>query len=99
MEIHPYALAMQKEMTSEVEASKPKFIINVTAGFSWFQQGKSETYIFQWRDNYIAGNYNLVGIVDLISPDLSVYKWYDDTKNYKTQLRRSLLIYERRQDI
>ena len=96
MEIHEYALAMQKEMTAEVEASKPKFLIDVTAGESWSQQEGSENHIFKWMEGYIADNYNLVGIVDVIPPDMSLYKWYEDAKNYKAQSPWPLLIYERR---
>ena len=99
MEIHEYALAMQKEMTAEVEASRPKFLIDVAAGGSWSQLDNSETYIFRWLNRYIAEQYNLVGIVDMIPPDRSLYKWYDEATNYKAQSPWFLLIYERRNDI
>ncbi len=98
MEIHKYALAMQKEMTAEVEASKPKFIVDVIAGESWSQQPESETYIWGWMDKYIADRYNLVGIVDMIPPNMSLYKWYDEAKKYKAQSPWSLLIYERQEN-
>jgi hypothetical protein len=96
METHEYVLPMQKEMAAEVEASKPKFIVDVRVAQSWLQHEKSETFIFRWLDDYIANNYNLVGIADIIRPDLTVYKWYDDTKNYRVQSLASLLIFERR---
>ncbi len=96
MEIHPYALSMQKEMISEIEAAKPKFIVDVDVG--WIRSDDSETYIFGWFSNYIASNYNLVGIVDMIPGTKSVYKWYDEAKIYNVMSEWSLLIYERRMD-
>lgn len=96
MEIHEYALAMQKEMIAEVEASKPKFVIDVTAGVSWSQQDESEKYIFSWLDSYVATNYDLVGIADMIYPGLTIYRWYGDARDYKIQSPSSLLIYERK---
>ena len=38
----------------------------------------------------------LAGVVDIISPGGTVYKWYDDVKSYKIQSPSYLLIYERR---
>jgi hypothetical protein len=96
MENHKYALAMQKEMITEIEASKPKYIVDVAAGASWSQQEKSETYVFQWFNGYVAAQYRLIGIVDMIPPDQSIYRWYDDAKNYKARSPWSLLLYERR---
>ncbi len=99
MESHEYVLPMQKEMIAEVEASKPKFIIDVRAGMSWQQQDASEAYIFRWLDSYVAEDYDLVGVADMIFPGLTIYKWYGDANNYKIQSQSSLLIYERRKDI
>ena len=63
---------------------------------SWQQGDASEAYIFGWLEGYIADKYNLVGVVDVIPPFPSIYKWYDEAKNYRIQSDTSLLIYERR---
>ncbi len=95
-EIHEYALPMQKEMISEVEASRPKFIIDVRVQRSWLKREWSEQYIFDWSKNYIADNYDLVGVAEMIPPDTSAYRWYDDTKDYHVHSEWYLLIYERK---
>jgi hypothetical protein len=87
---------MQREMIAEVESAKPKFILDVRSSGSWLARVGSETYILGWMDSYIAGNYNLVGIVDIFPPDLSVYKWHEDAKNYQAHSPASVLIYERK---
>lgn len=95
MEAQEYALAMQKEMIAEIEASNPKFFIDVIAGGSWGGGDESENYVFRWAKGYIADKYSLVGVVDLL-PTMSVYKWYDEAKKYSVQSPWYLLIYERR---
>jgi hypothetical protein len=88
MEKHDYALSMQKEMIREIEASHPKFIVVVSAS-------TSSKFIVGWRDNYIQGNYRLVGVVDIISSGATVYQWYDEAKKYVVQSPANMLIFER----
>ena len=47
MEIHNYALTMQKEMTREVESSNPKFIVLVPISTSWLIRPNSEKFDFE----------------------------------------------------
>ncbi len=96
MEHHDYSLAMQKEMIHEVESSRPKFIVEVHVTASWLRRPESEQYIFDWIENYVEGNYVMVGIVDIISPDVTIYKWYEDVRNYTIQSPDYVLVYERR---
>ena len=96
MEIHEYALPMQKEMTAEVESAKPKFLIDVRSSASWLVREGSEAYIFEWLKNYIANNYNLIGIADIMPPDQTVYKWYDEVKDYRIHSPAYVLIFQRR---
>jgi hypothetical protein len=98
MEQHDYALSMQKEMIREIEASHPKFVIVVSVPMSWPVQPNSDKFIVGWRDNYVQGNYRLVGVVDIISFDKTVYRWYDDAEKYKVQSPTNVLIFERRED-
>lgn len=95
MEIQSYSLAMQKEMIREVESAKPKFVIDVHIATSWVVRKESERYIFGWMDEFLKKNYTLVGLIDVNTPGPTVYKWYDDIKNYTIQLPSYVLIYER----
>jgi hypothetical protein len=96
MEKHDYALSMQKEMAKEIEASNPKFIVLVNVYFSWLSRQESERFIFGWSDNYIRGNYVLAGVADIISPEMTVYRWGDDARNYAVRSPAHLLVFERR---
>jgi 4-amino-4-deoxy-L-arabinose transferase-like glycosyltransferase len=96
MENHDYSLTMQKEMISEIEASRPKFLVFARINMSWLVRSTSEMYIVRWIDEFIPRNYLLVGVADIVSPDTTVYKWDDDARNYSIQSPSNVLIYERR---
>lgn len=103
LETGDYVLPMQEEMAAEIEASKPKFIIKVNTAGSWLdisaqrrKVGKSENYIFQWLDIYAALNYDIIGVADIIRPDQTIYKWYDQTKDYRIQSLAFVLVFKRK---
>jgi hypothetical protein len=95
MERHDYALGMQKEMIEEVTSSEPKFIVLVSVDTSWLMRPDSEKYIFGWFNNYIRANYKLAGLADIISDEITVYKWYSDAQQYAFQSPHRVLIFER----
>jgi hypothetical protein len=98
MEKHDFSLLMQEEMIREVMTSNPKFVILVNIATSWLMHPDSERYIFGWMNDYVRQNYRPVGVADIISSDLTVYRWYDDIKNYTVQSRSYVLIFERTAD-
>jgi hypothetical protein len=95
MEKHDYALSMQKELIHEIESSGPKFIVLVSVDDSWLKHPYSERYMFAWLGAYIKSNYLLVGAVDLISDDLTVYKWQDDARKYVFRSPDRVLVFQR----
>ncbi|HWR59339.1 MAG TPA: glycosyltransferase family 39 protein [Thermodesulfovibrionales bacterium] len=94
MESHPYAMQMQKEMIREVESSNPKFIVVVVIATSWLMRSGSEKYILGWLNRYIRDNYTLVGLADIISPDLTIYRWHRDSREYAIRSRHHVLVYQ-----
>lgn len=94
MEKHEYSLSMQQEMIREVMSSNPKFIIVVKIATSWLMRPESEKYIFGWLNGYIRDNYRLAGVVDILSSETTVYKWYGDAQKYVIQSPYHVLIYE-----
>jgi len=70
-------------MQSEIEASAPKFIGETHIFTSWLIRPQLVMYIFSWMDNYLLKHNSLVGVADIISTDLTVYKWDEDSANYK----------------
>ncbi len=95
MENHDYSSTMQEEFISQVESSKPKFIIEVHVPTSWMRRQESKSRIFDWMSYYVGENYHLIGVADIISPDITVYKWNKDAVNYWVRSRDYVSIFER----
>jgi hypothetical protein len=86
MEAQPYALHMQHQMASEVEAAKPEFVVLASISTSWLQNPRSDRFIFDWGEQYLQAHYDLVGVADLL-PGQTEYRWGPEAKNYR---RRSV---------
>jgi len=74
MEEHPFALDMQREMKSQIEGAKPKFIVFVNVRTSWLTRPGSHRELLEWAPSYTAENYTLAGLVE-IGPDQTVSRW------------------------
>lgn len=95
MEAHPYALAMQKEMISEIENTKPRFMVFVNISSSWLVKPGSQMLIFDWFKRYSSQYYDLVGIVD-INNDFTNFRWNEDSKGYRAQSPIWLSVFRRK---
>jgi hypothetical protein len=96
MEPHEYALTMQQEMIKEIENNNPKFIVYSTIPTSWLYNEKSNRYIFDWIQPYLAEKYINSGVVDFKSNTEINYYWEEDVYNNTQPSRTQLLIYKRR---
>jgi hypothetical protein len=92
---HPGALAMQKEMIHDIETSKPRYIVLAEVGGSWMAQPNSEMYIIGWYKTYLPKYYSVVGVADIISPDLTAYRWDAEAAKYLAH-NNYLLLCERK---
>jgi len=94
MEEHRYTLSMQEEMINDVESARPEFIVFVNIPTSWLVKQKSEKLVFNWFDDYSKAYYKKVGIVDIISPNLTVYKWDGESLGYTPQSDTWISVYK-----
>jgi hypothetical protein len=83
MEPQPYALDMQREMISQIEANKPKYIIFVNIYHSWIIWSDSKRLIFEWVVPYVKSYYRQVGLVDGFYEEKTLYHWDSVTKPLK----------------
>jgi hypothetical protein len=75
MELHDYALEMQREVIADIERDPPKFLVFVRITTSWLQRPGSHTEIFQWFSQYSERNYRVVGLVELGAGGEARYRW------------------------
>ncbi|HEX4824916.1 MAG TPA: glycosyltransferase family 87 protein [Candidatus Polarisedimenticolaceae bacterium] len=95
LEEQPHAQAMQTEMTAEIEAAKPTIIVAVNVSLSWLLREGSVNKIFAWAENYIALDYDEVGLVE-IGEGASKPIWGADAAGTIPGAENYLLIYRRK---
>ena len=95
VELHDYAISMQKEMISEIEANEPKYIVFVNTGLSWLRKEKSEGYIFKWIEDYTNDKYLLVGAVDLSPKQIGNLITGENLAKFKSRTGQTVNIYKR----
>ncbi|MBF0557008.1 MAG: hypothetical protein HQK96_21040 [Nitrospirae bacterium] len=96
MEDQPFNLQMQHGMTGEIEKNRPAFIVFVNIPASWLPAANAPLYIFDWATKYVAENYILTGVVDLIYYDNIVYKFDAEALNYIPWSKCYVCIYRRK---
>jgi hypothetical protein len=96
VELHSYALSMQKEMVKEIEISKPKYLLFVNVRISWLVSPNSETFLFKWMDKYVIENYGLAGYMDIFPDKISSLKVRGQLNNLNPQSKEFISIYERK---
>jgi hypothetical protein len=80
-EEQPYASTMQAEMIAEVETSDPEYLVLHPGG--WAMMGfRGYQERLEWLNGYVQ-KYDLVGIVDRVSPDKSEFHWDQDARAYQ----------------
>jgi len=94
MEIQPYASSMQREMIREIEAAAPRFLVFVSATKSWVVRPGSDRTIFGWFAAYQRG-FTRVGVVDIVSPHETVYRWGEAARDYAPRSDVWLMVFER----
>jgi hypothetical protein len=96
MELQPLALRMQREMIDEIEAARPEFVVFVNLPLSWWAKPNSERMILEWSERYLKQNYDLVGVADIVSFDVTEYRWDNQVKDYQPQSLDYLLVYKKK---
>jgi hypothetical protein len=93
MEKQKYASSMQKEMISEIEGSRPDFLVFVRTPTSWLVKPDSDKTILLWSAKYFPDNYALVGIVD--SSDPKGFRWGPEAATYKPRSPFVVFVFKR----
>ncbi|HUI55849.1 MAG TPA: glycosyltransferase family 39 protein [Bryobacteraceae bacterium] len=99
MEPQPYALTMQTEMTGQIEAADPEYIVYVAGDESWLREPESPTRIFGWWSAYGPAHYRLVGVADIVSDDHTEYHWDAAAETYQPQSDHYLAVYRRKEPL
>ena len=95
MEKHAYARQMQAEMIREIEGAQPEFVVMVKLSGSWVSSRPDFSPLLKdWAQGYLNSEYEISGVVDILSHEETVYKWGE--RGYHPRSRYHLLIYKRK---
>jgi hypothetical protein len=92
VQLHRYAHDMQQEMKEQVQAAKPEFVVMVDINSSWLPEHGSETSIFDWCDDFVRHNYELVGAAYIPTH----YEWGRDVGRHPGNSQVAVFTYERK---
>lgn len=95
MEEQKYALQMQEQMISEIEAARPDSLVWVNVNASWLPHEHSETLILSWAQKYVHDHYEMTGIAD-IHMSQTDYRWGDDAKSYRPRSNSVVFVFKRK---
>ena len=91
-----YALEMQKEMIREIEAARPRYLVFVNIESSWLLGPNSERLILEWAPRYVQKYYERVGVVDILSPELTKYAWDGEAIGYNPRSSYYIYVFKRK---
>jgi hypothetical protein len=99
-ESQPNVLKMQQEMITQIETSKPEYIVWVGYENSWFNVVQNSfregSPIFGWFDKYTKEFYERAGVADMRSNGQTVYLWDEEARNYRGPVEDYLVVYKRK---
>ena len=91
-----FARQMQRQMIHEIERAKPEFFVIVNVPTSLAFAPNAPRDILTWSDDYTYANYKLVGIVDLLSPAKTEYRWNYAAVGVVPRSRVYILVFKRK---
>ena len=95
MEEQKYALQMQQQMISEIEAARPESLVWVNVKASWLPQEHSEGLLLSWAQKYVRDHYEMTGVAD-IHMSQTDYRWGDDAKSYQPRSNSVVFVFKRK---
>jgi hypothetical protein len=96
MEKHAYARQMQAEMIREIEGAQPEFVVVVKLSGSWVSPRPDFSPLLKdWAQSYLSSEYEISGVVDILSHEETIYKWGEQARGYHPRSRYHLLIFKK----
>lgn len=95
MEDQKYAVTMQEQMISEIEAARPEVLVFVNLYGSWSPGPHSQNLIYTWARKYIQDHYEIIGVVNVPINQFN-YRWGAAAKNFRARPYSAVLIFNRK---
>jgi hypothetical protein len=96
VEEQPYAATMRDEMIAEIERSRPSVVVYVNHPSSWLLRDGSDRSIFDWAEKFREREgYEIVGVVEVVSPTVSVSRWWPEAAAYTPTTANYIQVWKR----
>jgi 4-amino-4-deoxy-L-arabinose transferase-like glycosyltransferase len=95
MEPQPFAAAMQQHMVTELTTLRPRFLVMVNVYISWLATPASDATLARWLQTQ-WGAFEQVGVADIVSDDLTRYRWDDAARDYRPESALWVAVFRRR---
>ncbi|WP_214173289.1 ArnT family glycosyltransferase [Geoanaerobacter pelophilus] len=96
MENNRYSGLMQSQLISDIEATKPAYIVVVNNSASWLLREGSLNKVLDWGDSYIPLRYDEVGIVEIFSDKPARYLWGETPAGFVPTAESFVAIFRKR---
>jgi 4-amino-4-deoxy-L-arabinose transferase-like glycosyltransferase len=96
METQPYAVSMQQEFIRELTAARPRYLVFVNVHASWLSSAASDRTLVRWFEGYWR-DFERVGIADIVSRDVTRYRWDDAARDYAPESPLWVAVFRRRE--
>ena len=98
MEPQRFASTMQDEMMDQIEKAHPAYLVVVQIGTSWLAGPQSDPRLLQWANRYSGECYDLVGVADIYSTDVTGFAWGPDVATYRPRSKNLVLTFRRKSE-
>ena len=96
MERQPFAAAMQHHMIDELEALRPRVLVLVNVRTTWLATPTSDRTLARWFERQWPA-FEQVGVADIVSGDLTRYRWDDAARDYRPESSLWVAVFRRRE--
>lgn len=94
MESQPYAARMQQQLIRELTDARPRYLVFVNIHASWLSTPASDRTLVTWFDGYWR-HFERVGIADIVSREVTKYRWDDAARGYTPESPLWVGVYRR----
>jgi 4-amino-4-deoxy-L-arabinose transferase-like glycosyltransferase len=98
MEPQPFAKSMQDEMIREIERAHPRYLVFAKIDTSWSARDDSHLGITDFARRYVDACYEVVGVVDIVSPEETNIRWDVDAVGYEPRSSNLVYTFRRKSD-
>lgn len=95
-ELQLHNLDMQREMISEIERNRPRYVVYCNVPSSWLVMPGAPTELLEWSSRYLAANYDVVGLVDLPPDRSSARSYWDSAAQRQPEFENFVVVFRRK---